>query len=1263
MPTSILTPRLALNKAFLKVKPNRRAIEMFRAGLLKLLDRVDFTESEEFHKNLVADFLKQTYYAPDYFINTKGRNDLVIHTGKNAKSPVGVIIEAKKPGSTAEMVRQDRLNTKALQELVLYYLRERVTQNNLDLKHLAVTNIQEWFVFDAATFEKAFVADKALLRQFADFEAKRLSGTTTDFFYKEIAAPAISAAADNLTCTYFNLLDFKSRLQTEGAESAGKLIPLFKFFSPEHLLKLPFANDSNSLDKTFYAELLHIIGLTETKQKGKKIIERKPKGRRDPGSLLENTINQLETLDVISRMKNIKRFGDSHSDRLFHVALELVITWINRVLFLKLLEAQLITYHKGDAAYGFLNGGRIPDFDSLNSLFFQVLARNPTDRDPDVQADFSHVPYLNSSLFEPSEIEQTSIFISNLRDGKTLPLLPTTVLKDGTGKRRAGGMNTLHYLFAFLDAYDFAGEGAEEIQDEHKSLINASVLGLIFEKINGYKEGSFFTPGFITMRISRDALRRAVVRKFNDANGWHCRTLDDVYDRIEDREEANKVVNSLKICDPAVGSGHFLVSALNELIAVKHEMKILRDRQGRRLKEYAIEVVNDELVITDDDGELFEYHPQNPESQRVQETLFHEKQTLIENCLFGVDVNPNSVKICRLRLWIELLKNAYYKTPTELETLPNIDINIKQGNSLIRRFPLDADLSRALRKSKWTIIGYRLAVQTYRKAHNKAEKREMERLMAAIKNDFRSDIASNDPKMKRLRKLQGELSDLTHQYPMFELTKKEKAEWTQKVKRLTAESQKLEEEIEAIRNNKIYENAFEWRFEFPEVLDEKGDFVGFDVVIGNPPYIRQEELKDLKSYLKSHFQTFKATADLYVYFIEQGLRILRDEGEFAFIVANKWMRAGYGDRLRHFIQSHQIQSILDFGDLPVFEEATTYPCILEITKAAPKPTFSAANIDTLTFPDGLEKYLESSRIEVLTDELHEQGWTLTDAKAQKVLAKLRKTGIPLGKYVKNRIYRGVLTGLNEAFVIDDATRHKLIAEDPKSAEVIKPFLAGRDIKRYQQPNSNKYLIFTRRGIDIDKYPAILRHLAGFREKLEPRPKDFQGKKWQGRKPGSYKWYEIQDAVDYYQEFEKDKIIIPAIVKSASYSYDKQRFYSNDKTTIIPTPDFGLLGLLNSKLIDFYLKNIASTKQNGYFEYKPVYISQLPIAQPPARISALSNRVQKTKEKAPNADTSAPEREIDVMVFKLYGLSYDEALVVAPDFWMSRKSYESITPPS
>src|SRR5690554_115902 len=928
MELHLLRPKKALNKAFLKVKPNRTEIQNFKTNLIQLLDRINDTESEEFHKNLVIDFLKKTYYDPNHFINTKGRNDLVIHNGAESNSAVGVIIEAKKPTNKSEMVTTEKLNTKAFQELVLYYLRERITHKNLDVKHLIITNINEWFIFDEHLFERLFAQNKSFVRQFENFEASKKS---TEVFYKEVAEPYITEITTAIEFAYFNFQDYQRPLRNDDKSDDNKLIALFKLLSPENLLKLPFTNDSNSLDKRFYSELLHIIGLTETKKGSKKIIERNKEGERNTGSILENAIIQLDSLDKISRLERPGQFGNSHPERLFNVALELTITWLNRILFLKLLEAQLITYHKGDKSYSFLNLDKIKNYDDLNSLFFQVLARKYDDRNPDVKALFEKVPYLNSSLFEPTELEHTTLFVSNLSASRQIPIISSTVLKNDQGKKRTGELSTLEYLFEFLNAYDFSSEGSEEIQEDNKSLINASVLGLIFEKINGYKDGSFFTPGFITMYMCRETIRKAVLQKFNENKGWSCKDFDELYNTIEDRTEANEIINSLKICDPAVGSGHFLVSALNEIIAVKSDLRILQDRDGRRLKEYHAEVVNDELIITDEEGELFEYNPKSKESQRIQEALFHEKQTIIESCLFGVDINPNSVKICRLRLWIELLKNAYYKNETELETLPNIDINIKTGNSLVSRFDLDSDMKQALKKSKWSIDSYRVAVDTYRNAQSKDEKREMERLIDDIKSDFRSEIASNDPKVLRLKKRGDELVKLTTQTNLFGMGKKEKAAWDKKTKKLTQEIKKLETEIEEIKDNKIFENAFEWRFEFPEVLDDTGAFVGFDVVIGNPPY-GALFTKAEKIFMQYNYQFTDYQFDIYMSFFELSYNLLKDFSHLCFIVPNTWLLNLRTPNIRKLLFTRFNTYNLRAYNFPVFDEAVVDTIIVSSEK-------------------------------------------------------------------------------------------------------------------------------------------------------------------------------------------------------------------------------------------------------------------------------------------------------------------------------------------
>jgi adenine-specific DNA-methyltransferase len=443
-----ITPRKAISKAYLKVKPLRGDIEQFKENLTNLLDRNNDKESEEFHKNNLSDFLKKTYYDPEYYINTKGRNDLVIHNNKSAKDTVGVIIEAKRIANSSEMLKQDTLNVKAMQELVLYYLRERITLKNLEVKHLIVTNINEWFIFDANVFEKSFAENKKLVHQFQDFESGILSGTGTDFFYENIAKPAIDLVKETIEFAHFNVGDFSDCLSNEKKDDS-KLIPIFKILSPQHLLKTSFLNDSNSLNRGFYTELLHIIGLEETKDGNRKLIARKQQGERHSGTLIENSILEIESLEKLTRFRDIKQYGETKDDQLFNIAIELAITWVNRILFLKLLEAQLVNYHKGDKSYAFLNTELVKNLDELNALFFQVLAIRPKERNIDVQKKFSRVPYLNSSLFEPAEIEHNFLFVSNLSDEKKIPILSTTVLKNKQGKRIYGELSAIEYLFRF----------------------------------------------------------------------------------------------------------------------------------------------------------------------------------------------------------------------------------------------------------------------------------------------------------------------------------------------------------------------------------------------------------------------------------------------------------------------------------------------------------------------------------------------------------------------------------------------------------------------------------------------------------------------------------------------------------------------------------------------------------------------------------------------------------------------------------------------
>lgn len=412
MKLALLPPAKALSKAYLKQSIKRDQIELFKTNLARLFDRINEKESEEHLKNIVADFLKDTWYKNSFEINTKERADLVIHNGKSSADSVGVIVEVKRPSNRPEMVSPERPNAKALHELLHYYLQERYLKDNKELRHLVICNIYEWYVFDAAHFERFFFENKKLVNSYKDWNDGFLVGANTDWFYQEIAKPFIEKELAELPCTCFDLKDFEKTARNPAKADDKKLVNLYKILSPAHLLKQPFANDSNSLNREFYNELLHIIGLEEVKDKGKKLIRRKPEKTRNDGSLLENAINIL---------KIRHKAPDADDDGCFNIALELCITWLNRILFLKLLEGQLITYHKGDRDYVFLNAGRIGDFDELDELFFEVLAARIDERTASVRSKFGIIPYLNSSLFEESDLERQTIHISALKGRRTFP--------------------------------------------------------------------------------------------------------------------------------------------------------------------------------------------------------------------------------------------------------------------------------------------------------------------------------------------------------------------------------------------------------------------------------------------------------------------------------------------------------------------------------------------------------------------------------------------------------------------------------------------------------------------------------------------------------------------------------------------------------------------------------------------------------------------------------------------------------------------------
>ena len=1238
-----LTISQSLRKEHRRLPIDEGSFNKFKEALKKMLSNIRDGQREDTQLGFLKDFLRETFY-PKNWMAKDGDIDQVIKTGEEEKSDTALLIEAKSTINKSEMITVSNLNGKALRELLYYYLHERELKGNISLKYMIVNNAYEFFIFDAHEFERKFYNNKSLLNKFHDFKDGRLAGNTTGFFYEKVASEYIAKAEENLEFTHFDLRSYEKYLEDD-SKGKKKLEELYKIFSDVHLMKKPIRNDSNSLNKEFYNELLHIIGVQEKKVDNKPVIIRLPENERHAASLLENTIKQLSGI-YYKKEKEWGAYGETQEERLFNAAMNLCITWINRILFLKLLEGQLLKYHNGDEKYKFLSFEKIKDYDDLKRLFFDVLAKKYSDRDEVDIEGFEEVPFLNSSLFEPTTLEETAVKISDLSQRKGLPIYKNSVLLKPKSKAAAIEMNPLDYLFSFLDSYDFSGI-SDSVRKEHKTLINASVLGLIFEKINGHKDGSVFTPGYITMYMCREAVSRAVIQKFNEHYGWDCNTLDEVEDNIEDRQEANRLINTIRLCDPSVGSGHFLVSALNEMIRVKYELGVLFDRNGKRLKtsEYNLTIENDELVLTDEDGMEFTYNPNITASRRIQEMLFHEKKTIIENCLFGVDLNPNSVKICSLRLWIELLKNTYYTEESGfkyLETLPNIDINIKCGNSLVHRFDLKASVKDILKNSGISIKEYRQAVARYKSA-DKEEKAELDLMIRNIKDSLRTEMGKADKRILLRQEKEMELKIMSSQ--LFEQTKAEK----NRISLLEKEIKALNLQIEEIKSNKMYLNAFEWRIEFPELLDDDGNFMGFDCIVGNPPYIQLQKMGgDSKTLEKIGYQTYNKSGDICALFYELGVSLLKENGSLLYITTNTWMRTQYGENLRSFLLKNSCpDTLIDFLEYQVFDSVTVRVNMLFLQKKAYNGKSMVCAVDKGDFKlEEMGDYF-SRNLSVYTFS-PDESWAILSPIAREVKRKVEANGVPLSEWGVE-IYRGILTGCNDVFVISGETKDAILAsclteeERIRTAEIIRPILRGRNIKKYRCEWADEWLINTHNGIkeqcvspiDIDDYPAIKSYLNEHWDKISKRSD-------KGDTP-----YHLRNCT-YMDNFSQPKIIYPNMTKFFPFCLDKNGFFTNDKCFFITGVCLGYLtAFFNSSLFRFCFKESFPGLQGEARELRKVYFEKIPVrkvdTETNARFEQLVDKLQSIINQKPLANKL--ENEINNLIFKLYDLDEKEIEII------------------
>lgn len=1204
MQLTIQTPRKFLNPLLSQKSVVATDVAAFKAALAKYAQAVhQQTAERQTEPNIVTGALVPflnanplTYSCRPYSQKGQSGIDLAILSGGD----ISVIIEAKAVGSK-DMVTAHDLNRKSFHEAIFYFMQERERGND-KLTHIVITDFYQWFVFDAKDFDRLFWRNTQLKKVFHAYHAPNLLTNTTKEVYGAIEEELPKLMVDLYTeeaidCAYFNITTPKSIKDKE-------LTAIYKLLSPDSLLKVFNPNDANSLKPAFYNELLYILGLKEVKDGGKKLIQ----AAGTAGSLYNGIADKLD------------QKGAPHG---FEDVIKLIIIWINRVLFLKLLESQIATW-TGDKTSRFMNADKVSDYGALDNLFFDTLARHIPDR---TNKSFAYIPYLNSSLFEIQEEEKAGIQINALSNSAQIAYYGKTVVKDAYSKQKTSKTSTLAYLFEFLDAYDFANDSGDEVVAETKTLISASVLGLIFEKINGYKDGSFYTPSFVTMYMARQTIEKAVLQKFNEKYSWACRTLIDLHNKIDDIPAANEIINSLKICDPAVGSGHFLVSALNEILRIKDELGVLSDGDGKRIKDWHLTIENDELIVTGNDGELFEYKRGDTAKTRIQKTLFQEKQKIIENCLFGVDINPNSVNICRLRLWIELLKNAYYQPNGELETLPNIDINIKCGNSLISRFALDTDLKDALKKSDVKIKDYRTAVSDYRKTSDKAEKRKLEALIESIKTNFRTEILYNDPKQRKVVNLSMEIKILEASQSLLGETVKEEKERKLKQAKRKAELSKLSIEINEIKTNKIYKDAFEWRFEFPEVMNAEGNYVGFDVIIGNPPY-GVPIAADARELIISKLGKVPDYGIQY-FFIHLAKKLLRPNGINNFIIPNTLLFNVFAKKYREeLFKSWQINEILDCTEFNIFDEATVRCAIPLLTNTlidepiAYKPTLDISSFHEL---------IAQQSAYITRDELlkNNQNWGLP--------FKLKPDILNLTAKIK---------------------AHPRLVENFDASQGYIPYRLSDLVKKYG-PTEGKLIVKNRKWHSSTKINnEYIREIWG--ESIS---------KYKYKLPESFVWYgsHLAGFVNL-KYFNQPRLLIREITNPSIIACLVEEELVNDPQiiSIILNSDShltlqSLWAVLNSKLATFYHFNASPKATKGSFpkilveDIKNFPIPQISVNQQ----SALKIKVNSIL-KAEGADTVKLEREIDDMVYRLYGLTYDEVLTIEPEYSsLSREEYEAL----
>ncbi|WP_441702156.1 type IIG restriction enzyme/methyltransferase [Helicobacter pylori] len=1154
-------------------EPKKETIENFEKEINSLLENAKRQDGEEFQKNEINEFLKNTY---GYHCNTYEKVDSAIYVDGKA----WVLIEVKALNNRNEFPKnRENPLSKAFCQMVFYFLKE--IENNNSLKHAIICNAHEFFLFDCKDLLNLFQNDKEIKQLHKNCASKEGTDSKTKRFYSDLEEYLKKDFKGELRYTHFNL----------SSDDPKELI--YQVLSHEVLLKQKKTLDANTLNKDFYEELLYILGLEEQNDKGK-ILIKQSRTKNSLSDTLKGSYNNLDDEEVMA----------------------LLIAWNNRILFLRLLESLLISFKHFEKP--FLTTENFKDFNSLNTLFFEVLAKKNSERLPEIKEDkiLEKIPYLNSSLFDKTPLELKGHEIKSLNN-KPLEIYPKSILKKDKDYQEKEDFSLLEYLFTFLHAYDFTTT-PKDIKDNRNTsesrLINPSVLGLVFEKLNGYKEGSFYTPSFITSYMCSESITPIVLDKFNAIYQWDCENLKALRGKIDrnfSNQKAKEYLNTLltlRVCDPAVGSGHFLVSALNEMVLIAYELGLIAS-----LYRHELRLENDEIIIHTPEDKVFNYtipHSENDPHHQIQKELFELKKSIIENCLFGVDINPNSCEITKLRLWIELLKYSYYifeegKNTNNLETLPNIDINIKCANSLISRFNLNDDLKK-IPNIKQKIQEYKDLVAQYKDPNPlyPLSKQDLINKIQDLKNTF--SLTLKDPKTKaELEKAiekhitkyndfalddKSLLTGLNYFIPSLfgtpKLSPKEEEEAFASYGRIRALRKKLDDAL----SGGEYHNAFEWRFEFPEVLDDEGDFSGFDCIIGNPPYIDYRKIDEkTKIFLSKFSSVYKKSKEgsIFVYFIERASQLIIKHGEISFINPIAYLCKPTDHGIRDYIDKNlKITMLIDLSNIKIFESASTYTCINIFKRENKKNEILFQRFDDFTeLSSNKDDFLKIpsvnlEHISIFLDPISRH------------IAERCKT--QLGDFCK------IFCGLSKTGFRSDVIN--------TNSEKSVYFLESSDIYRYYVNDFGKK--FLKR---IDDYFS-------------------QEKRW---------IFESQDIIFMTRMTNQIRcVVVPLGVYGGKVNILHD--FRIDR--------FLILGVLNSKLMTYFYKKkfFPTHMQGGAFGFDTLSVETLPIPQiiksnqPTAdKIIALVDKILQAKEKDPKANTQKLEKEIDALVYQLYNLTDEE----------------------